>query len=227
MDFNDYVNQGFAFLQKKEFGPALENLRAAQKLKPDNQDIQNMITMSEEMARAESQASQSLANEARHRAESIGMKVEDVDKAIAEYTEALKRNPNDASVKSKLSIAYYIRGVTFSSKGEHPRAIEDYSQAIKLEPDYPHALNKLGFAYSDNGNFDEAIETFKKLIDICPDYNMADSKLADAYLKRGMVNYDKKDYSSAISDFKESLKLKPDNTTRELLEMAEAEKAKQ
>jgi len=223
MDFNDYVNQGFAFLQKKEFGPALENLRAAQKLKPDNQDIQNMITMSEEMARAESQASQSLANEARHRAESIGMKVEDVDKAIAEYTEALKRNPNDASVKSKLSIAYYIRGVTFSSKGEHPRAIEDYSQAIKLEPDYPHALNKLGQAYSDNGNFDEAIETFKKLK---PDYNMAESKLADAYRKRGM-DYDKKgNYACAIQDYETALRYKPDNTTNELLEMAKAEMAK-
>jgi len=222
MDFKDYVNQGFAFLQKKEFGPALENLRAAQKLKPDNQDIQNMIRMSEEMAHAESQASQSLADEARHRAESIGIKVEDVDKVI----EALKLNQNDALAKSKLSIAYYIRGVTFSSKGEYARAIADYNEAINLEPNYSHAFNKRAQAHSDNGDFDKAIEDFKKLIQLDPNYNMVESQLADVYCKRGRAYFDEKDFSRASDDFEKALQFKPDSTTRELLEMAKAEMAK-
>jgi len=226
MDFKDYVNQGFAFLQKKEFGPALENLRAAQKLKPDNQDIQNMIRMSEEMAHAESQATQSLANEARHRAESIGIKVEDVDKTIAEYTEALNRSPNDALAKSKLSVVYYIRGVTFSAKGEHARAIADYNDAIKYGPNNLHAFNKRGQAYLDNNDFDKAIADFEELIRLDPNYNMAGSKLADAYCKRGMAYYNKGDYVRASDDFEKALKFKPDNTTSELLEMAKAERAK-
>jgi len=226
MDFNGYVSQGFAFLQKKEYGPALENLREAQKLKPDNQEIQNIIKMAEGLVGVKDQASQSLANEAKHRAESMGIKVEDVDKAIAEYTEALTRNPNDPSAKSALSIAYYIRGLTSSSKGEHAKAIADYNDAIKHEPNYPHAFNKRGQAHSDNGDFDKAIADFEELIRLDPNYNTAHDKLADAYCNRGMAYDAKKDYARAIPDFEMALKFKPDDkTVRELLERAKAKLA--
>jgi len=225
MDFNDYVNKGIACIQKKEYGPALENLKAALNLKPDNQEIQNIIKMAEGIANAEAQASQSLANEAKQRAASMG--ITDVDKAIAEYTETLTCNPNDASVKSALSIAYYIRGLTSSSKGEHAKAIADYNDAIKHEPNFPHAINKRGQAHLDNGDFDKAIVDFEELIRLDPNYNMAKDKLADAYCDRGMA-YDRKgDYASAIPDFKKSLEFKPDDkTVRELLERAEAKLAK-
>ena len=228
MNFNDYVTQGFAFFQKNEFGPALENFRAAGKLNPDNTDIQNLVGMLEEKIRMEKQASQALADEAKHRAEAMGIKVEDVDRVIAECTETLKHNPNDASAKSGLALVYYIRGLDFMSDGDYRQAIKDYNEAIKYQPDYPHAFNKRGQAYLANGDFDNAIADFEKLIQPNQNNKMAENLLANAYMKRGIEHDKKKDYIHAISDFENVLKFKPDDATAcELLEMAKAEKAKQ
>jgi tetratricopeptide (TPR) repeat protein len=226
MDFNDYVNQGIAFFQKNEYGPAIENLKAAANLMPDNPEIRELIKMVEAKAGMEAQASQAAANEARQRAEAMG--ITDVDQAIKEYTEALKRSPNDASAKSNLASAYYIRGVTFTSKGDNARAIADYSNAIKYEPNYPFAFNKRGQAYLTNGDFDKAIADFEELIRLDPNNNGIKNNLANVYMQRGIEYDKKKDYTRAISDFEKVLKYKPDdNTARELLQMAKAEKAKQ
>ena len=227
MDFNDHVKQGFAFFQKNEYGLAIENFKAALNLKPDNPEIRELIRMSEEKISLETQAAQAVADEAKHRAEAMGIKLEDIDKAIAEYAEALKRNPNDASANSNLASAYYIRGVTFTSKRDHARAIVDYSNAIKYMPNYPFVFDKRGQAYLDNGDFDQAIADFEDLIRLNPDYDGAKTRLANAYMKRGMVYDEKKDYARAIPDYEKVLQLKPnDSTARELLEMAKAEIAK-
>jgi tetratricopeptide (TPR) repeat protein len=227
MDFNDYASRGFEFFQKNEFKPALENFKAALGLMPDNQDIQGVIRMLEESIRSQQQESQAAINEAKHRANVMGIQVEDVDKAIAEYTEALKRSPNGDSVKNSLANVYYIRGVTFTSKRDHARAIADYNEAIKFNPNYPLAFNKRGQEYLDNGDFDKAIADFEALKRFNRDENKVNDLLANAYMKRGIAYDQKGDYTRAIPDFEKVLRLSPDNSTaRELLQMAQAEKAR-
>jgi tetratricopeptide (TPR) repeat protein len=227
MDFNGYVNQGIAFFQKNEYEPAIRNFRAALELNPDNQEIRGFIGMIEGKIRMEAQASQAVANEARQRADIMGIQVEDVDNVITEYTEALKHNPNDDSVKNSLASAYYIRGLTFTSKKEHARAIADYSEAIKNNPNYPHAFNKRGRAYSDSGDFDKAIADYEELRRLDPNYNMLNESLASVYMGRGMAHDKKGDYGRAVEDYEKVLQLNPNkNSVRELLEMAKAEKAK-
>jgi tetratricopeptide (TPR) repeat protein len=227
MDFNDYVSRGVAFFHENKIGQAIENFQAALKLQPDNQEIREFIGMAEAMVNAQAQAYQVAADEAKHRAESRGIEIENIDKAIAEYTETLKRSPNDASAENNLAHAYYIRGLTFTSKGERTQAIADYSEAIKYIPDFAHAICKRGGEYSETGDFDNAIADFEKLISINPDYNMAKDSLVGAYMKRGAAYDNKRDYARAIADFEKALKLNPDNNTaRELLEMVKAEQAK-
>jgi tetratricopeptide (TPR) repeat protein len=226
MEFNDYVGRGFAHFQKKEYGQALENFKAAQKLKPDNPEVKELIKMTEQAVGIEGKAAQSAENEARQRAQAMGIKVEEVDQAIEDYTKALKLNPNDAWIKSSLAIAYYIRGVAFASKGEHARAIDDYSCAIKYEPNYTYAFNKRCQAYSDVGDFDKAIADCEEMRRLAPDYNI--SQLPSVYKDRAIAHYEKGDYARAIPDFEKVLEFDPNNNTaRELLEMAKAEKAKQ
>jgi len=227
MNFNDYVGQGFAFYQKKDCVNALKSFKEAEKLNRDNPEVRELIRMLEGEIGLKEQTSQEALNEAIQRAKNMGIEIENVNKVIAEYTGAFNRNQNDASAKSNLATAHYIRGLTFTSKGDHVRAIADYSDAIKYMPNYPLAFNKRGHAHLDNGDFDKAIADYEELIRLNPDYNMAKSSLANAYIERGM-SYDKKgDYDRAISDYEKGLKLNPnDNTTRELLEMAKAEKAK-
>ena len=125
MDFNDYINKGFAFIQERKFGPALENLESALKLQPNNADLQQMIEGVKMQADAISKAAQACINEAKGRAELLsglyGIQLEDItdaDKIITEYS----RNPNHASAKKILSSAYYIRGLLFDSKEEYARS---------------------------------------------------------------------------------------------------------
>ena len=56
----------------------------------------------------------------------------------------------------------------YSSKGEHDRAIEDYSRAIELDPEYAPAYYNRGNAYSDKGEYDRAIEDLNRAIELDP-----------------------------------------------------------
>jgi len=227
MDFNDYVNQGVAFFQQGKIAPALENFEAALKLQPGNAEIRQMVEMMKMQMNHASSARQAIENEARERTEFLKTTygITDIDRAITEYTQALKNNPNDASAKNILATAYYIRGLTFDSKGEDARAIEAYNEAINNYPEYTLAINKRGLANCNTGNYDQAIKDFEKVIQLKPDDAQPKRHLANAYMKRG-IEYDKKgDSSHAAADFEMVLKFNPDDSTaRELLEMAKAEK---
>jgi tetratricopeptide (TPR) repeat protein len=227
MNFDDYVGQGIAFFKKGENGLAIENFKAALALQPDNPDLQSLIRLSEEKAMQEAQYSQAKENQAKALEGLLGIKVEDVDKAIAEYTEALKRSPNDASAEGDLANAFFLRGLTFTAKGEHACAIADYSEAIKYESNPSHTLKERGQAYLNNGDFDKAIADFEEMIRLDPNYDGVEIMLANAYGARGRAHDKKGDYDRAISDYEKSLKLKPDSSSmRELLEMAKADKAR-
>jgi tetratricopeptide (TPR) repeat protein len=54
----------------------------------------------------------------------------DYDKAIACYTEAIKRYP-------KFALAYLCRGDAYAAKGDLDRAFQDYDEAVRLDPDNP------------------------------------------------------------------------------------------
>jgi len=230
MNTGDQINalmaKGIEAFKRKRYDEAIEAFQEAYNL-ANNQEILNLINMAKNAKSIQEQEYQAAANEAKHRANVMGIKVEDVNKAIAEYADALKNNPNDDSAKNNLASAYYIRGVTFTSKGEHDKAIADYSEAIKYEPNYPHALNKRGQEYTANCDFGKAIADFEELLRLDPNHNAAKGFLSGAYLGRGAA-YDKNgDYARAIPDFEKVLELEPDNNTaRELLEMAKAEMAK-
>jgi tetratricopeptide (TPR) repeat protein len=52
---------------------------------------------------------------------------EHYDKAIAAYTEAIRRDP-------KYSFAYLGRGNAYMAKGDQDRALLDYDKAVRLDP---------------------------------------------------------------------------------------------
>ncbi|MDR0587594.1 MAG: tetratricopeptide repeat protein, partial [Burkholderiales bacterium] len=61
------------------------------------------------------------------------------DDAITCYGEVIANNPNSAS-------AYYHRGGEYSVKGDYVRALQDFDQAIKLEPTSSDAHTGRGIA---------------------------------------------------------------------------------
>jgi tetratricopeptide (TPR) repeat protein len=76
------------------------------------------------------------------------------DRAISDYTEAIRLKPNYAK-------AYYNRGNAYREKGDYDRAISDYNEAIRLNPKDANAYHSRGVAYYHKGE-EEAIENLKK-----------------------------------------------------------------
>ena len=59
-----------------------------------------------------------------------------MDAALADLTEAIRLNPNDAN-------AYNLRGVVYLEKRDTERAIADYTEAIRLDPNL-HCVQQPG-----------------------------------------------------------------------------------
>jgi len=82
----------------------------------------------------------------------------DYDRAIADYGEAIKLSPKDAS-------AFAHRCEAYESKEDHVAAIADCTEAIKIDPKQPLAFNNRGVVQAEKGNFDAAIQDYAKAIE--------------------------------------------------------------
>jgi tetratricopeptide (TPR) repeat protein len=96
----------------------------------------------------------------------------DYDRAIADYTEAIRRDPEQAR-------AYCRRGGAYRMQGDYDRAIADASQAIRLAPKHPRAYCIQGHACYMKGDYDRAIADASMAMRLDPKY-------AWAYYRRGV-----------------------------------------
>jgi tetratricopeptide (TPR) repeat protein len=74
----------------------------------------------------------------------------DEDKAIADFSEAIRMDPT-------LGDAYLQRGISWNKKGEYDKAISDLCEAIKLDPNCVVAYLNRGISWNNKGEFDKAI----------------------------------------------------------------------
>lgn len=94
---------------------------------------------------------------------------------------------------------YNKRGIEFYSTGEFDRAIEEFSMALSMDPEFPKAYNNLGVVYYAKGDTDKAIEYYNKTIELDTDYPGAYYNRALAYKKLGKYKMAIEDYNRAIS----------------------------
>jgi tetratricopeptide (TPR) repeat protein len=97
----------------------------------------------------------------------------DLDVAIDCYTKAIALFPD------KSTYTYILRAEVFLAKGEFDRAISDYSEAIRQEPEEHEFYQKRGDAQRAKGDFDRAIADYSEQIRIV-------SFFLDAYKNRGV-----------------------------------------
>lgn len=83
-------------------------------------------------------------------------------------------------------------------------AIEEYDQAIALDPQYAEAYLARGYTYAIMGDLDRAIADFDQAIALDP-------QLAEAYAKRGTAYAVKGDFDQAIADLDQAIALDPQN----------------
>src|ERR1700687_2120498 len=72
-----------------------------------------------------------------------------IDRAIADFDQAIALNPNEPT-------GFNNRGVAYAEKGQYDRAIADYDEAVRLSPNFPQALSNRGVVYTGTGRYDRA-----------------------------------------------------------------------
>ena len=125
------------------------------------------------------------------------------DQAIVGCTtliQSIADSPTDRAV------SFNNRGIAYAKKRDLPRAIADFSEAIRLNGDFALAFNNRATAYRSSGRDDLALADFTEAIRLSPDY-------ADAYYGRAGVKAKKGDLDGAIADYSAAIRLKPGNNT--------------
>jgi len=132
------------------------------------------------------------------------------DKAIQEFTNVIRLEPNNW-------MAYSARGLAYRDKNnpDLDRAIADLTQALRLSPSKSNeeslaiAYDKRALVYFNNENF-EAIADYTEAIRLDPE-NKVTNEIK--YNNRGLAYYYKGDLARAIADLEMAVRINPNNTT--------------
>ena len=123
------------------------------------------------------------------------MRSGDFDRALADYSEAIRLVPTNAQ-------AFFGRGVAYAKKGDLDGAITNYTEVIRLEPRNALALANRGNDYFKKRDFDRAVADFNEANQLEP------NKFAWAYCNRGLAKLKKND-SSGNADIEKARALDP------------------
>lgn len=132
--------------------------------------------------------------------------------AIADYTKAIEIKPNEADFYYGRGNAYVAQEASdwVKGNGDHDptrhagtssdcaKAINDYTKAIEINPNYAEAYYSRGKVYDKQRNLPQAISDYTKAIEINPNY-------ADAYDARGFAYFTQGDADRANVDYMKGL----------------------
>lgn len=118
-----------------------------------------------------------------------------VEEAPAFFDKLVKEQPNNYYV-------WQMRGVGWKAKGEYDNAINDFTEAIRLNPHGTLAYISRGIVWYSRKEYDKAIADYNEAIRLDP-------KLVSAFNNRGVAWVGKKEYDKAITDFDEAIRLDP------------------
>lgn len=100
--------------------------------------------------------------------------------------------------QENLARAFNQRGVAYFRMRQYRRAIEDYDEAIRLNPDFAIAFSNRGNAYALAGRYNRAIESYTEAIRLDSNYAEAFANRGNAYAGTGQHDRAIEDYNAAI-----------------------------
>ena len=122
-----------------------------------------------------------------------------VEKALAQYQEALRLKPDYAEAHNNLGDA--LQGL-----GRLDEAITQYQAALRLKPDFGGAYYNLGNALQGQGRLEEAAAQYREALRHEPGSAEAQGNLGSALQGLGRLD-------EAVIHLREAVKLKPDYAT--------------
>lgn len=124
-------------------------------------------------------------------------RVEFYEKAIEEFNEALRLDPEYIEVLNNLAVTYQRMGLT-------DEAVERLKEALMQRPGYPEAHCNLGNIYASTGKSGEALSEFEAALALNPENALVHHCMGNVYAEQDKL-------TDAIREFQETLKLDPDN----------------
>ena len=124
-----------------------------------------------------------------------------------EIVAAVERKAEEARQQFDAAIGdaeMYLRlGNAAYDSEDYRRAIQDYDEAIRLDPQAALAYHNRGLAYGTLGQYERAIEDYNEAIRLNPQNAMA-------YYNRGVAYHKLGQYERAIEDYDEVIRLDPE-----------------
>ncbi|MEM7445944.1 MAG: tetratricopeptide repeat protein [Pseudomonadota bacterium] len=103
-----------------------------------------------------------------------------------------------------LAIAYNLRGAAYIRQGQDALAIDDFSEAIRLNPEFAKPYINRGAAYFNSGQSQLALQDLENAVRLDPEDDAG-------HFNRGILYFDQGDYDRALEDLNEAIRLRPDN----------------
>jgi tetratricopeptide (TPR) repeat protein len=116
---------------------------------------------------------------------------EELKKRIADHTAYIEHYDNGNRPNKQ---TYYLRGGLKNQLKDYYGAIEDYTSAIKIDPNFADAYLKRGILLQLIKDFKEAMKDYSQAIEITPDN-------PKGYYFRGQIRQVLKDFKGAIVDY--------------------------
>ena len=101
------------------------------------------------------------------------------------------------------------RGGEFYRVGQYSSAISEYSEAIRLDPDFAKAYYNRGHAFIGAGQLDFAMSDYEKALVLNPMLPDPYGNLASHYFEKAVVQLENKGLAKAESDYRKALQLNP------------------
>ncbi len=169
-----------------------EVARSINDLKGDRQKIKEL-----EEARRE-------AEEAKKELEQLRAEFERLKAEKGTLDETANISKNYQKAVNKLSATdLFEKAYAHQKSGRYKEAIDAYSKAISLNPEYAEIYYNRGMAYVDLMQYDKAIKDLNKATALDPE-------LAIAYIERGIAYSILKQYDRAFKDYNKAILLDPE-----------------
>jgi tetratricopeptide (TPR) repeat protein len=123
------------------------------------------------------------------------------DEAIVRYTDALSQTISVVPALDR-SMIHLNRGNAFYYRGDREDALLDWSEAIRLRPDYAKGYHNRGVFYAERMDHELALQDLNKALELDPNLPETYTSLGNVYDLLG-------DTDRSLSSYEQALRLKP------------------